>query len=142
MVMEYHPQECLCAGSRRYVDGEEEVYEFYIRLKVNRHQRLSGRLLDYLYKRPVTHRRIIDQDEYQIDDTGWGDMPSFLRVRLSVRAQNHSRVLSRTARARISAGVEGGADFCSPGRKAALRQFLILGASCTLPSVFWREGTG
>jgi hypothetical protein len=93
-------------------------------------------------KRTVTHRRIIDQDEYQIDDAGWGDMPGFLSVRLSMRAQKSLKTMTRTARARISVGVEGGADFCSPGKKAALRQFLILGASCTFPFVFWREGTG
>ena len=47
-----------------------------------------------------------------------------------------------TMRARISFGVDGGAAFCSAGSKAALRQFLILGASCTFPSVFCSEGTG
>lgn len=90
----------------------------------------------------ITHGRIIDQDEYQVDNTGWGDMPGFLSVGLSMRAQKSVKNVARTARARISVGVDGGADFCSPGKKAALRQFLILGASCTFPSVFWREGTG
>ena len=141
MIVEYHPQECPRAGSRRYVDGEEEVHEFYIRFEVNRHQRLSGRLLDDWYNKRVTHRRIVDQDEYQIHDAGWGDMPGFLTSDYQC-IHELLKTLTRTARARISAGVEGGADFCSPGKKAALRQFLILGASCTFPSVFWREGTG
>jgi hypothetical protein len=30
----------------------------------------------------VTHRGIIDQDKYQVDNTGWGDMASFLNVRM------------------------------------------------------------
>jgi hypothetical protein len=37
MIMEYHPQKCLCASRRGYIDGEEEIYEFNIRLEVDRH---------------------------------------------------------------------------------------------------------
>lgn len=43
---------------------------------------------------------------------------------------------------RISSGVDGGTALISAGRSAALRQFLIRGASCAFPSVFCREGTG
>lgn len=42
----------------------------------------------------------------------------------------------------ISSGVDGGTDLNSDGRRAALRQFLIRGASCALPSVLCNEGTG
>jgi len=47
-----------------------------------------------------------------------------------------------TALSRMALGVLGGVPRASKGRRAALRQFLILGASWRLPSVFWREGTG
>jgi hypothetical protein len=47
-----------------------------------------------------------------------------------------------TAFARISSGVEGGIVLSSADRRAALRQFLMRGASWAFPSVFWSEGTG
>ena len=47
-----------------------------------------------------------------------------------------------TAFSRMALGVLGGVPRASKGKRAALRQFLILGASWRLPSVFWREGTG
>ena len=50
--------------------------------------------------------------------------------------------MSRTVFSIISAGEDGGGVLNSNGRSAALRQFLIRGASWRFPSVFWSDGTG
>lgn len=91
-----------------------------------------------------THGGVSSQDEYEI----YYARRRFLAGTLYEEEVNE-RSLQRTQHGqgptsllRISSGVEGGMFLISEGNSAAFKQFLILGASCALPSVFWREGTG
>lgn len=85
------------------------------------------------------------QDKNQIYNAGRRYMAGTLGISWRISScgwslEEGGRLL--TDFAKISVGVDGGETLNSEGRRAAFRQFLILGASCRLPSVFWREGTG
>lgn len=71
----------------------------------------------------------------------WGPYSAMLR---RTACQSHAIVMKRwlTSFSMTSANEVGWVPLASDGRKADFRQLLIRGASCKLPSVFCREGTG
>jgi hypothetical protein len=87
---------------------------------------------------------MVGEDEHKINGSGGRMLTCFLSIPIgltsSILLVNMDEWL--TLFSNISSGVEGGTVFNSEGRRAALRQFLIRGASWAFPSVFCNEGTG
>lgn len=90
---------------------------------------------------------MISEDKHEIHDASRRVLPRslFKEKNNNIRFTTPGSINTNeepTNFSKISSGVDGGMDLNSEGKRAALRQFLIRGASCALPSVFCNEGTG